>query len=164
MYFWSRECAANIHTYANLSFPLISSKIGSKNKIINHSHFRTNTALRIKFHTLYFYKNYNNAQIHSNVSVQYWKSFPFVQKAWKTCVHTSVSHKNQSSSQTKGFKHRLIQKILETCEREANIFYTRVQIIHLCIIYTPCINQRMWTGLFRCKCLLIVSSYSNWPS
>ena len=27
--------------------------------------------------------------------------------------------------------------------------YTRVQIIHICIIYTPCINQRMWTGLKR---------------
>ena len=27
--------------------------------------------------------------------------------------------------------------------------YTRVQIIHICIIYTPCVNQRMWTGLKR---------------
>ena len=34
MYFWSCERAANIHTYANVSFPLISSEIGSKNKII----------------------------------------------------------------------------------------------------------------------------------
>ena len=25
--------------------------------------------------------------------------------------------------------------------------YTRVQIIHICIIYIPCVNQRMWTGL-----------------
>ena len=25
--------------------------------------------------------------------------------------------------------------------------YTRVQIIHACIIYTPCVKQRMWTGL-----------------
>ena len=25
--------------------------------------------------------------------------------------------------------------------------YTRVQIIHICIIYTPCVNQRMLTGL-----------------
>ena len=25
--------------------------------------------------------------------------------------------------------------------------YTRVQIIHICIIYTPGVNQRMWTGL-----------------
>ena len=25
--------------------------------------------------------------------------------------------------------------------------YTRVQIIHICIICTPCVNQRMWTGL-----------------
>ena len=25
--------------------------------------------------------------------------------------------------------------------------YTPVQIIHICIIYTPCVNQRMWTGL-----------------
>ena len=33
MYFWSRERAANIHLYANISFPLISSKIGCKTKI-----------------------------------------------------------------------------------------------------------------------------------
>ena len=26
--------------------------------------------------------------------------------------------------------------------------YTRVQIIHICIIYTPYVNQRMWTGLY----------------
>ena len=25
--------------------------------------------------------------------------------------------------------------------------YTRLQIIHICIIYIPCVNQRMWTGL-----------------
>ena len=25
--------------------------------------------------------------------------------------------------------------------------YTRVQIILMCIIYTPCVNLRMWTGL-----------------
>ena len=31
--FWSFECAANIHTYTNVSFPLISSENGSKNKI-----------------------------------------------------------------------------------------------------------------------------------
>ena len=30
MYFWSCKRAANIHMYANVSFPLISSKIGSK--------------------------------------------------------------------------------------------------------------------------------------
>ena len=27
--------------------------------------------------------------------------------------------------------------------------YTQVQIIHICIIYTPCVNQRMCTGLNR---------------
>ena len=99
MYFWSCEHAANIHTYANVSFPLISSKIGSKNKIFlclieiiilhlyfNHSHFRTNTALRIEFHThcvffLMLIFSYNNAQIHPNVTVQYLRSIPLVQKA-----------------------------------------------------------------------------------
>ena len=30
--------------------------------------------------------------------MQYLKSISFVQKAWKTCDHTSVSDKNQSSS------------------------------------------------------------------
>ena len=34
MYFWSCERAANKHTYANVGYPLISSEIGSKNKII----------------------------------------------------------------------------------------------------------------------------------
>ena len=38
------------------------------------------------------------------------------------CVHTSVSEKTQSSSQTKGFMHGLVQKSSETCERVANIF------------------------------------------
>ena len=33
MYFWSCERAANIHTYAYVSYPLISSEICSKNKI-----------------------------------------------------------------------------------------------------------------------------------
>ena len=66
----------------------------------------------------------------------------------KTCVHTSVSDKNQSSSQTKGFMHGLIQNNLETCERVAKKNYTWVQIIHICIIYIPGVNQRMWTGLW----------------
>ena len=34
--------------------------------------------------------------------------------------------------------------------------YTRVQIIHIRIIYTPCVNQRMWTGL---KSLYLVCSF-----
>ena len=66
--------------------------------------------------------SYNNAQIHPNVTVQYLKSITFVQKAWNTCIHTSVSDKNQSSSQTKWFMHSLVQKILGTCERVAKIF------------------------------------------
>ena len=124
MYFWPCERAANIHTYANLSFPLILSEIGSKSKYFcvkskkyfNHSHLKTNTALRIKFlaHNIFtkiLIFIYNNAQMHPNVIVQHLKSIPFVQKAWKTCVHTSVSDKNQSSSQTKGFMHGLVQKI-----------------------------------------------------
>ena len=48
------------------------------------------------------------------------KSINIVQKAWKTCVHTSVSDENQSSSQTKGILHGLFHKILETCDRVAN--------------------------------------------
>ena len=66
--------------------------------------------------------SYNNAQIHPNITVQYLKSIPFVQKACKTCDHTSVSDKNQSSSQTKGFIHGFVQKTLEPCERVANQF------------------------------------------
>ena len=54
--------------------------------------------------------------------MQYLKSIRFVQKAWKECVHTAVSDNNQSSFQTKGLMHGLAQKILETCERVANIF------------------------------------------
>ena len=60
--------------------------------------------------------------IHPNVTVQNFKNIPFVQKAWKTCVHNSVSDKIRSSSQTKGIMHGLVQKILETCERVANKF------------------------------------------
>ena len=135
MYFWPCERAANIHPYANVNFPLNSSTIGSNNSIFlcliekyfNHSHFSTNTALRIKFNAHYVFTkilifSYNNAQIHPKVTVQYLKSIPFVQKAWKTCGHTSASDKNQFSSQTKGFMHSSVQKILGTCERVANIF------------------------------------------
>ena len=96
-------------------------------KYFNHSHFRTNTTLKINFHAHYIFTKilifiYKNAQIHPYVTVQYLKSIPFVQKACKTCVHTSVSGKNQSSSQTKGCMHGLVQKSLYTCERVANIF------------------------------------------
>ena len=115
MYFWSCERAVNIQTYANVSFPFISSKIGSKNKIflcLNrkslHSYCRTNTVLRInlKFHAEYVFTNmlifsFNNVHMHPNVTVQHLKSIPFVQKALKTCIHISVSNKNQSSSQGK---------------------------------------------------------------
>ena len=124
MYF-GHVSAQQIYTHANVSFPLISSEIGSKNtfvcvkskKYFNPSHFKTNTTLRIKFHAHYVFINilifsYNNAQMHPYVNtVQYLESIPFVQKAWKTCVQTSVSDKNQSSSQTKGFMHALVQKI-----------------------------------------------------
>ena len=82
MYFWSCERAANIHTYANVRFPLISIfqvKLAVRmkyfcvksKKYFNHSHFKTNTALRIKFHAYYVFTKilifiYNNAQIHPN--------------------------------------------------------------------------------------------------
>ena len=67
-------------------------------KYFIHLHFKTNTALRIKFHAHYVFTkilifSYTNAQIHHNVTMQYLKNIPFVQKAWKTCVHTSVSDK-----------------------------------------------------------------------
>ena len=96
-------------------------------KYFIHSHLKTNTALIIKFHAHYVFTkilifSYNNAQMHPYVTVQYLKSIPFVQKAWKTCDHTSVSDKNQSSSQSKGFIHGLAQKSLVTCERVANKF------------------------------------------
>ena len=55
-------------------------------KYFIHSHFKTNTALRIKFHAHNVFTKilifiYNNAQIHPNVTVQCLKSIPFVQKA-----------------------------------------------------------------------------------
>ena len=91
MYFWSCERAANIHTYVNVSLPLISSKISNKKiyisvkskKYFNHSNFMTNMALKMKFHAHYVFTKilifrYNNAQIHPNVTVQYLKSIPFV--------------------------------------------------------------------------------------
>ena len=92
MYFWSCERAANIHTYANLSFPLILSEIGSKSKIFC---VKSKNTLIIHILRQYGTKNqyahniftkilifiYNNAQIHPNVTVQHLKSIPFVQKA-----------------------------------------------------------------------------------
>ena len=91
----------------------------------NTWHWRTNTVLRIKFNadcvsTKMLIFSYNNVLIHPNVTVQHLKSIPFVQKAWKTCVHTLVSNKNQSFPQAKGFMHGLVQKILEIFERVAN--------------------------------------------
>ena len=50
------------------------------------------------------------------------KKYLFIQKSRKTCVHTSVSDKNRSSSQTKGFMYGLVPKILKTCEHVANMF------------------------------------------
>ena len=97
-------------------------------KYFNHSNFKTNIALRIKFHAHYVFFTkilifvYNNAQINPNITVQYLKSIPFVKKALKKSVHTSVSNKNQLYSQSKGFMHGLVQKILEACEHVANIF------------------------------------------
>ena len=96
----------------------------NRKKYFNHSHLKTNAALRINFHAHYIFTKismfiYNNVQIHPNVTVQHLKSIPFVQKACNTCVHSSVSGKNQASFQTKGFMHGLVQKILDTCERVA---------------------------------------------
>ena len=88
--------------------------------------------------------SYNNAQIHSNVTVQYFKSIPFVQKARKTSVHTSVSDKNQSSSQTKGFMHGLVQNIFETCERVANIFlHPGTNYTYMYNLHTVCKSEHV---------------------
>ena len=108
-------------------------------KRFNHSHLKTNTALRIKFHSHYVFTkmlifSYNNAQIHPNGTVQYFlKSVPFEQKAQKRALILRVPTKYQLSFQTKGFIHGLVQTTLKTCERAANIFYSRVQIIHICL-------------------------------
>ena len=64
--FWSCKRAQNLHTYANVNFPLISSKIGKKRNIFvlnqkinfNHSHFITNTTLRIELHTYMILRKY----------------------------------------------------------------------------------------------------------
>ena len=106
MYFWSCERAANIHPYANVSFPLITSKIGSKfcvcvcvyiEKYYNHSHFRTNTALRIEFHAHNFFTkmlifSYNNEL----------KKYPFCPESMKhvRSYFGCNCRQNQSSSQT----------------------------------------------------------------
>ena len=64
--------------YANVISPLISRIIGSKNQIskntlIINSHFRTNTALRIKLYEHYIFTkilifSYNNVQTHPNIT------------------------------------------------------------------------------------------------
>ena len=62
--------------------------------------------------------SYNNAQIHPNVTVQYLKKYPFCPTSMKSVrSYFGFLKKNQSSSQTKGFMHSSVQKILETCER-----------------------------------------------
>ena len=66
-----------------------------------------------------------------------YKVSPLCRKHEKTCVHTSVSNKNQSSSQTKEFMHGLVQKILGTCECVANIFLN------------PGANYKMYTCMYN---------------
>ena len=106
-------------------------------KYFNHSHFKTNTALRIKFHAHYIFTKilifiYNNA----------YKKYPFCIESMKTCVHTSVSNKNQSSFQTKGFG--LVQKILEICERTANIFlHPAANYTYMYNLHTVCKSANM---------------------
>ena len=88
--------------------------------------------------------SYNNAEINPNVTVQYLKSISFVQKAWKTCDHTSASDKNQSSSQTKGFMHILVKKILGTCERVANIFlHPGANYTYMYNLHTVCKSEHV---------------------
>ena len=80
MYFLSCERAANIHTYANVLFQVklavrIKYFYVKSKKYFNHSHLKTNTALRINFHAHYVFTKilifiYNNAQIHPNLTVQ----------------------------------------------------------------------------------------------
>ena len=121
-----------------------------------------NTTLRVKFHehsvfTKMLIFSYNNAQIHPYATVQYLKIITFVQKAWKTWVHTSVSDKNQSPSQTKRFMHSLVQKSLGRRERVAN------KILHRGANYTYMYNLHSITmcksahvsGALRCKNNLI---------
>ena len=68
----------------------------------------------------------------------------FCPESMKTRVHTLVSDKKQSSSQTKEFMYGLVEKILERHVKALQIyFHNRVHIIHICIIYIPCVNQRM---------------------
>ena len=38
--------------------------------------------------------------------------------------------------------------------------YTRVQIIHIYIIYTPCVNQSMWTGLMISNMNVALNKFS----
>ena len=70
----------------------------------------------------------------------------------KTCVHTSVSDKNQSSSQTKGFMHRLVQKILGTCERVANQFlHPGANYTYMYNLHTVCKSAHVNGALeFQC--------------
>ena len=125
-------------------------------------------ALIIKSHAHYVFTkilifSYNNAQIHPNVTVQYLKSICFVQKAWKTCDHTSVSDKNQSSSQSKGFIHGL----LVTCERVANKFlHPGANYTYMYNLHTMCksahVNGALVSRiLFRQSLLSVSFSLTN---
>ena len=81
--------------------------------------------------------------------MQYLKSITFVQKAWKTYVNTSVSYKNQSSSQNKGFMHSLVIKILGTSERVANKFlHPAANYTYMYNLHTVCKSAHVNGALF----------------
>ena len=74
-----------------------------------------------------------------------WK-YPFCPESMKNV--RSYFGFRQKSSQTKGFMHGLVQKILETYERVANIsLHPGANYTYMYHLHIPCVNQRMWTGL-----------------
>ena len=86
--------------------------------------------------------------------MQYLKSITFVQKAGKTRVHTSVSDKNQSSSQTKGFMLSLVKEILGTCGRVANKFlHPSANYTYMYNLHTVCKSAHVNGAIVDFNCM-----------
>ena len=122
-------------------------------------------ALRIKFHAYYVCTKilifiYNNAQIHSNILTVH-QFFCILHLCYRAILKKAslLSRKHEKRAFILRFPTEIsrLLKLKDFCtvwskrfKKHVNAqqiyFYTRVQIIHTCIIYIPCVNQRMWTG------------------
>ena len=138
MYFWLCERTANIHPYANVSFPFITSKLEVKIKyfcvqiekyfVIIHILGQTQHLESSFTHIIFFTKmlifSYNSEQIHPiHVTVQYFKKYSFCPESINKHVRSYFGFQQKSVVISNSRLYaQFSQKDLETCERVANIF------------------------------------------